>query len=422
MEQTGSRSLDTTCCIAGGGPAGMMLGFLLARAGIDVVVLEKHADFLRDFRGDTVHPSTLEIMHELGLLDRFLRNPHQEVGHLSAQIGGTRLRLADFSRMPTRCKFIALMPQWDFLNFLAGEAKRYPGFRLLMEAEVTGLIEEDGRIAGVTVTGKNAPAEVRAPLTIGADGRHSTVRNRAGLRAENLGAPMDVLWFRLSRRETDEPETFGHAEAGRLMVMLNRGDYWQCAYVIPKGSIDDMKRRGIERFREEVRGLSPFLGDRVAEIGDWDDVKLLTVTVDRLTRWWRPGLLCIGDSAHAMSPIGGVGINLAVQDAVAAANLLARPLRHGDFSTAPLEAVQARRSFPTRATQRLQLAIQNRMIGRLLEAKGTVRAPLALRLLPRLPLLRDLPARLIGIGFRPEHVRTAEAPPQPPAQPPGGRA
>ncbi len=402
------------CGIAGGGPAGMMLGLLLARAGVPVVVLEKHADFLRDFRGDTIHPSTLELMHELGLLEAFLKLPHQEAREINAQIGEVALPFADFRHLPTRCKFIAFMPQWDFLNFLAEQAARYPTFRLLMQAEVTGLIEESGRIQGLHATTPAGPLQLRADLVVGADGRASVVRQQAGLPVTDLGAPMDVLWFRLSRRPGDPEQTMGRFDVGRIFVMINRGEHWQCGYVIAKGSLEQVRRQGLEAFRRDVATLAPFAAGRVGEIRDWQDVKLLTVRVDRLLRWYRPGLLCIGDAAHAMSPIGGVGINLAIQDAVAAANRLAAPLREGRLTTEHLRRVQRRRELPTRVTQRLQLLVQRRVISRVLGGAGPLQPPLALRLFARFPVLRRLPARLIGVGIRPEHVQT-------PAIAPGAR-
>src|SRR5450631_71537 len=306
-----------------------MLAFLLARMGVDVVVLEKHADFLRDFRGDTIHPSTLEIMHELGILTEFLKRPHQEILELAGQIGNETVTIADFTHLPTYCKFLALMPQWDFLNFITEQARRYPTFRLMMQAEVTDLIEENGAIAGVRANTQDGPLEVRASLTVGADGRRSVVRTRANLEVLDLGAPMDVMWMRISRHPDDPAQTFGHVDRGKILVMLNREDYWQCAFVIPKGAADEVRKKGLESFREEIATLEPFLRDRVQELRDWKDVSLLTVAVDRLSHWSRPGLLCIGDAAHAMSPIGGVGINLAIQDAVAAANILWEPLRSG---------------------------------------------------------------------------------------------
>lgn len=397
-----TENTTTTCCIAGGGPAGMMAGFLLARAGIDVTVLEKHADFFRDFRGDTIHPSTLELMYELGLLEDFLKVPHDEVHELAAEIGPDRLPLADFRHLPTHCKFIALMPQWDFLDFIAEHARRLPNFHLSMSTEASGLIEENGRITGVRTTAGGA---IRAGLTIAADGRTSVLRDAARLEVEDFGAPMDVLWFRVSRKPRDPKDTFGHAEAGRLMVLINRGSYWQIAYLIPKGG-DEAERQGpIEAFRESVANVTPFLKDRVSEITHWDDVKLLTVKVDRLKTWHRPGLLAIGDAAHAMSPIGGVGVNLAVQDAVAAANILSGPLRHGAVDESTLAAVQKRRELPTRLTQGAQIAIQRRLIDPLLSADTPIRAPGFLKVLSSIPLLRTIPAYLVGIGVRPEHVR-----------------
>jgi 2-polyprenyl-6-methoxyphenol hydroxylase-like FAD-dependent oxidoreductase len=362
-DEMADESISTKCCVVGGGPAGMMLGFLLARAGVDVVVLEKHADFLRDFRGDTVHPSTLELMHELGLLDEFLKQPHQKIERLSAQIGEERIEMADFTHLPTHCKFVALMPQRDFLNFLASEGKRYPTFDLRMKAEAADLIEENGRVAGVRARTPAGGLTIRADLVVGCDGRHSRVREAAGFKSEDYGAPMDVLWFRLSRHPSDSADTFGHVEAGKMMVMLDRGDYWQCAYVIPKGGIERVKTKGLEAFRGAVVQMSPFLADRVGELKSWDDIKLLSVTVDRLQKWWRPGLICIGDAAHAMSPIGGVGINIAVQDAVAAANRLAAQSRHGDGRRSagdPGSAHLAGAIYPVAAAHRAEAGRQPR--------------------------------------------------------------
>jgi 2-polyprenyl-6-methoxyphenol hydroxylase-like FAD-dependent oxidoreductase len=388
----------------------MMLGFLLARAGVEVVVLEKHADFLRDFRGDTIHPSTLEVMYELGILEEFLKRPHQEVRELAGQVGDHMLKLADFTHLPTHCKFIALMPQWDFLNFLVEHGERYPGFQVKMEAEATDLIEQDGRIEGVRAKTPGGLIEIRSVLTVGADGRRSIIRERAGLEVMDLGAPMDVLWMRVSRLPTDPGQTLGSVKAGQIFIMLDREDYWQCGFVIPKGAADEIRERGIERFREDVAKLAPFLGERVDELRDWKDVSLLTVKVDRLRQWWRPGLLCIGDAAHAMSPVGGVGINLAIQDAVAAANILAAKLDADVLSDHDLDAVQRRREFPTRATQRLQLVIQNNVIRRVLNTSQPLSAPVLLKLVQRWPSLRRIPARIIGVGFRPEHIRTPEKP------------
>ena len=386
----------------------MMLALLLARAGIAVLVLEKHIDFLRDFRGDTIHPSTLEVMHELGVLDEFLKRPHQEVRAIGGQIGDVFLQIADFTHLPTHCRFIAFMPQWDFLGFITEQARRCPSFRLEMQAEATGLIEESGRVIGVRAETPQGPLAVRADLIVGTDGRHSIVREKAGLETVDLGAPMDVLWMRLSRLPTD-PAQLGRLDAGRILVMLNREEYWQCAFVIPKGGFDQIRQGGLAAFRREIARLAPHLGDRVGELDDWTDIKLLTVAVDRLRVWHRPGLLCIGDAAHAMSPIGGVGINLAIQDAVAAANILVPRLLQGAPGENDLQAVQHRREFPTRATQRLQLLAQNRVIGHVLQSTGKLSPPLAVQLVGRWPLLRRIPARLIGIGFRPEHVRLPAA-------------
>jgi 2-polyprenyl-6-methoxyphenol hydroxylase-like FAD-dependent oxidoreductase len=403
-------TLTTKCCIAGGGPAGMMLGFLLARAGVDVVVLEKYPDFFRDFRGDTIHPSTLELMRELGLLDDFLKLPHQKVDTMSAQIGEQHLTMIDLRHLPTYCKYIALMPQWDFLNFLAEHGKKYKTFDLHMKTEATDLIEEGGRVVGVYAKGPDGVLTVRADLVVGCDGRHSTVRDKAELQSEDYGAPMDVLWFRLSRKQTDTADTFGHIEAGRMMIMLDRGDYWQCAYVIPKGGIEKIQAEGLEAFHKRVVDMSPFLADRIGELKSWDDVKLLSVAVDRLPKWWRPGLICIGDAAHAMSPIGGVGVNMAVQDAVAAANRLAGPLKNGTMTIDDLHAIQERRSLPVRFTQWFQLNIQKRIISRVLgmESQQRPKPPLIFKLFNVFPVLRRIPARLLAVGIRPEHVHTPE--------------
>jgi 2-polyprenyl-6-methoxyphenol hydroxylase-like FAD-dependent oxidoreductase len=400
--------LRTQCCVVGGGPAGTMLGFLLARAGVSVVVLEKHPDFLRDFRGDTVHPSTLEIIDELGLLDEFLKLPHRTVDQLSLQIGKERVRMIDLTHLPTQCKYIALMPQWDFLNFLAAHGRRYKQFDLHMRAEVTSLIEEGDRIVGVRANTPDGELIIRADLVVGCDGRHSTVREKAGLKTDDYGAPMDVLWFRITRRDGDGADVFGHIETGALLVMLDRGDYWQCAYVIPKGGIERVRASGIEAFRNRVVALSPFLADRIGELKSFDDVKLLSVMVNRLRQWWRPGVICIGDAAHAMSPIGGVGINIAVQDAVAAANRLAVPLRTGTANNAHLQAIQARRDFPARMTQKIQLTMQNRIIGPALQGTREPKPPLLFKLIDAFPLLRRIPARLLALGIQPEHVRTPD--------------
>ena len=375
----------------------MMLGLLLARSGIETLVLEKHADFLRDFRGDTLHPSTLEVIAELGLLERLLELPHDRVAEIGGQFGDFPVAIADFRHLPTRCGFIAMMPQWHFLNFLAREGERYPQFKLRMNAEVTGLAEKNSRVTGVRLGSESIEAE----LVVGADGRHSSVREQAGLAVETLGAPIDVLWFRLSRKPDDPPGSMGRFDAGAIFVLINRRDYWQCGYVIPKGAADEVRRAGLPAFHATIRRLLPWAADRTVELSDWDKVKLLTVQIDRLRQWSRPGLLCIGDAAHAMSPVGGVGINIAIQDAVAAGNILG----NGDFSTENLERVQKRRMWPVRVTQRLQILMQDRVIARVLRSQQPLRPPAFLRLLARFPWLRRIPGRLIGMGVRPEHVR-----------------
>lgn len=406
--------MNVRCCIAGGGPAGMMLGLLLARAGVQVLVLEKHADFLRDFRGDTVHPSTLEVIHELGLLEKFLARPHDEVSELRAVVGNTELVLASFRHLRLRCKFIAMMPQWEFLDFVRDEAELYPGFRLIQNAGVTGVIQQDGVVTGVEVATPEGALQVMADLVIGADGRRSTVRSSAGLVVRDLGAPIDVLWMRLPKMPGDPSTTGGRITNGIFLAMIDRRTYWQCAYVIPKGGIEAVRSEGLEAFRTDVVKVAPLFADRIATLASWDDIKLLSVTVDRLEHWYKPGLLCIGDAAHAMSPVGGVGINLAVQDAVAAANILAAPLASPQVDRAaltPLLAqVQKRRLFPTRVTQAVQVAIQNRLLSPVLAARGRDGPPMALpwplKLMRRWPLLQALPAYAVGVGVRPEHVRS----------------
>jgi 2-polyprenyl-6-methoxyphenol hydroxylase-like FAD-dependent oxidoreductase len=398
------------CAIAGGGPAGMMLGWLLARFGVTVVVLEKHRDFLRDFRGDTIHPSTLEILYELGVLEEFLKRPHRKIREITGRVGGETLTLGDFSHLPTHCKFIALMPQWDFLNFVASQAQAHSTFRLLMQAEVTELQESNGRVRGLIAATPHGSVAIDADLVVGADGRHSNVRAKAGLPVVDLGAPIDVLWMRISREPADPEGLIGNLEAGLVFVMIDRGDYWQCAFAIPKGGIDDIHTRGLPQFRDRIRALVPFLGNRVDELSDWKEIKLLTVVVDRLRTWHKPGLLCIGDAAHAMSPVGGVGINLAIQDAVAAANILAAPLSSGRLSDDDLMSVQRRRELPTRVIQRGQVAVQDLFLKRALENRGEVKVPVAMRLLQRFPVLRRIPARLVGLGIRPEHVRLRTLP------------
>jgi len=394
------------CCIVGGGPAGMMLGFLLARAGVTVVVLEKHGDFLRDFRGDTIHPSTLEVVGEIGLLDDFLKLPHHKLSRFAGQFGDRRVEIADLTHLPVRCPYIAMMPQWDFLDFLAAHGKKLPGFSLLMRAEARALIEENGRVVGVQATVNGESQEIRADLVVGADGRHSLVREKMGFTVQEIGAPMDVMWFQLPHKPSDVSAVMGRFDAGSIFVMLDRGDYWQCAYVIPKGTAEAVRAAGIEKLRAIIVRLMPFLADRVDTLKDIDDLKLLTVGVDRLEKWWRPGVLCIGDAAHTMSPIGGVGINLAIQDAVAASNILAAPLRENRLADADLAAVQTRRLFPARATQAAQVFIQNRVIAPALAGKGPIRVPWPVLLLDRFALLRRLPARLMAMGVRPEHVLT----------------
>ena len=388
----------------------MMLGFLLARAGVDTLVLEKHADFLRDFRGDTIHPSTLQAMDDLGLLDEFLKLPHQEARQLSGKIGDETILIGDFSHLPGRAKFIALMPQWDFLNFLAGKAKLYPSFRLMMNAEANGLVEENGVVEGVTAETPDGQIRVRAALTVAADGRHSILRAKAGFVPENIGAPMDVLWFRVSRRSDDSSETFGRIDNGQILVMLQRGTYWQCAYVIAKGCFEELKRQGVAVLREKIAELAPFLAGRMAEIKSWDDVRLLSVTVDRLPLWHKPGFLCIGDAAHAMSPIGGVGVNVAVQDSIAAANILAPALRKGEpVPDSLLAAVQRRRQPAVKLTQAVQVFVQNKVISNVLRGRGKMKVPWVVRIFNYVPWLRRLPARFVGLGFRTERVRSPQA-------------
>jgi 2-polyprenyl-6-methoxyphenol hydroxylase-like FAD-dependent oxidoreductase len=399
-----TEMIHAKCCIVGGGPAGMMLGFLLARAGVPVVVLEKHGDFLRDFRGDTIHPSTLEIIHELGLLDDFLSRPHQEVTVLNANYMGLEFPFADFQSLPTKCRFIALMPQWDFLDFIAEQARKYPTFQLIMQAKATDLIREDERIVGVHVDTPSGKIEVLSNLTIGCDGRHSTVRVCAQLPVQDLGATMDVLWMRLSRKPTDTNTPTGRFDRGRIFIMIYRGDYWQCAFVIPKGGYKEIKMRGLDAFRKEIASVAPLLASRVEELQSWDDIKLLTVTVDRLQKWWLPGLLCIGDAAHAMSPVGGVGINLAIQDAVASANRLAKKLKTDTVKDEDLAYIQTRRMLPTQATQWFQVQVQKRIITQTLASSELKTVPLLVRAFQRFSFLRRIPARLIGMGVRPEHV------------------
>jgi 2-polyprenyl-6-methoxyphenol hydroxylase-like FAD-dependent oxidoreductase len=402
--------MKVRCCIVGGGPAGMMLGYLLGRAGIDVVVLEKHADFFRDFRGDTVHPSTLQVMDELGLIDGFLKLPHQRLQKMDGMFGGTSVRIADLSRLNVKYPFIAFMPQWDFLNFLRESGKRFASLQVMMSAEAVDLIHDGDRIAGVKVKTPEGIIDIEADLTIACDGRHSLVRERAGLAVEEIGAPMDVLWFRAGKRENENESLFARVDPGKMMVTFDRGSYWQCAYVIAKGQYDSVKARGLPALLDDIARMAPILKSGLSDVKSWDDVKLLTVAINRLPRWARPGLLCIGDAAHAMSPIGGVGVNLAVQDAVATANLLAAKLANGCPSVDELDAVQQRRAFPVRMTQRMQVVVQNNIINAALKpGSQPLKPPLVMRLITAVPWLQGITARFVGLGVRPEHVQSPVA-------------
>jgi 2-polyprenyl-6-methoxyphenol hydroxylase-like FAD-dependent oxidoreductase len=405
-----TQSMKTRCCIVGGGPAGMMLGYLLGRAGVDVVVLEKHADFFRDFRGDTVHPSTLQVMDELGLIDGFLKLPHQRLQKMDGLFAGTPVRIADLSRLPVKYNFIAFMPQWDFLNFLREAGRRFASLKVMMSAEAVDLIRQDGRIAGVRAKTPEGMVDIAADLTVACDGRHSTVRERAGLHVEEIGAPMDVLWFRAGKAPSETEKIFARVDPGKMMVTFDRGDYWQCAYVIPKGGFDALKARGLQGVLDDIVRMAPVLKSGIADVKSWDDMKLLTVAINRLDKWAQPGLLCIGDAAHAMSPMGGVGVNLAVQDAVATANLLAAKLAQGAPTEAELDAVQARREFPVRMTQRMQVVGQDNIVAMALK-QGTkaLRAPLPLRIITAVPWLQGITARFLGLGVRPEHVHSPAA-------------
>jgi 2-polyprenyl-6-methoxyphenol hydroxylase-like FAD-dependent oxidoreductase len=404
------RTIQTRCCIVGGGPAGMMLGYLLGRAGVETLVLEKHADFFRDFRGDTVHPSTLQVMDELGLIDGLLKLPHQKLQKMEGMIGDARVRIADLSRLNIKYPYIAFMPQWDFLNFLRESGRRFPSLQVMMNASVTDLIWSADQAVGVKADTPQGPVEIRSELTVGCDGRHSIVRQRAGLDVEEIGAPMDVLWFRAGRRADESESIVARLKAGEMLVTFDRGDYWQCAYVIPKGRYDAVKERGLDAFRADVVGMAPILSSGISDVKSWDDVKLLTVAINRLKRWTRPGLLCIGDAAHAMSPVGGVGVNLAIQDAVATANLLAARLAGGCPSENELDAVRRRREFPVRMTQAMQVVVQNNIISAAINpGSQPIRVPMFARLITALPWLQGITARFVAIGVRPEHVHSPAA-------------
>ncbi|MBX3705296.1 MAG: FAD-dependent oxidoreductase [Pseudomonadales bacterium] len=397
------RELTTDCCIAGGGPAGMVLGYLLARQGVDVIVLEKHGDFLRDFRGDTVHPSTLQAFHEMGVLDRLLERPHQRTETVSVIIEGRPFRVADFRRLPVVAPYIAMMPQWDFLDRLAEAGRGLPGFRLLMSAEAMACRVDAGAVTGIDAVTADGPMTIHASLTVAADGRASRLRDDSGLPLRDIGAPIDVFWFQLSRRGPASAESLGRVSQDGVLVLINRGDYWQCALPFPKGSEAALRAAGLPAFRERIARIAPNLAESVAELDSWEVVMLLSVQVNRLERWWRDGLLFIGDAAHAMSPVGGVGINLAVQDAIAAARILGTPLRDGTLTTEHLAAVQRRRERPAQLTQAAQVFAHKRVLVPALSAAASIRPPLLLRLLQWLPVLQRLPARAIGMGLRPEH-------------------
>jgi 2-polyprenyl-6-methoxyphenol hydroxylase-like FAD-dependent oxidoreductase len=401
---TNPNPLATTCCIIGGGPAGIMLGFLLARAGVKVTVLEKHKDFFRDFRGDTIHPSTLDLLHELGLLEKFLTIPHSQVAALSAIVGGERFAIADFSHVPTYCKFIALMPQWDFLDFLASEASRYPSFTIRMGWEATGLINENGVTTGVRANTPDGPVEIPATITIGCDGRHAISRDAGRLPLNDEGVPIDVLWLKIGRQPSDPENALGYINYGRLIILINRNDYFQVGYLVAKGTFPQIQQAGIPAFQQSIERIVPFLAGRTTEIDSWDKVKLLTIQVNRLQEWSSPGLICIGDAAHAMSPVGGIGINIALQDAVATANILTEALLSNSLTQHHLRQVQDYREPAVRNTQRVQV-FAHRILNRVLRDNGPIKPPLALRILTHIPGFQNLPARFVGVGLQPQHVK-----------------
>jgi len=400
-----AEALETTCCIVGGGPAGIMLGYLLARARVPVTILEKHNDFFRDFRGDTVHPSTLEVLDELGLLEAFLRVPHQQLTSVGGTFGDFPFEAANFRHVPGPCKFVALMPQWDFLNFLSTQAKRYPSFDLRMQYEATSLLRNNGCVFGVEARTPHGTAQIHADLVVGCDGRHAVTRDAARLDIIESGVPIDALWFRISRKTSDPEQLFGNINYGKALILINRGDYFQSGFIIRKGSFEEMKANGLDSFRKSIVQIAPYLMDRVHELQDWDQIKLLSVQINRLRQWHRPGLLCIGDAAHAMSPAGGVGINLAIQDAVATANLLARPLREKRVTDQLLASVQQRREFPTRVTQFFQVNA-HKGFEYVFAHPGPLQAPWQLKAVTSIPGIQHLTARFIGIGVRPEHIRS----------------
>jgi 2-polyprenyl-6-methoxyphenol hydroxylase-like FAD-dependent oxidoreductase len=401
------ETLETKCCVVGGGPAGMMLGYLLARGGVAVTVLEKHNDFFRDFRGDTVHPSTLDLLHELGLLEDFLKIPHQQLTSVGGVFGDFAFEAADFRYVPAYCRFVALMPQWDFLNFLSARARNFPAFDLRMQHQAVDLIRGAGRVTGVEAQTPNGTVRILADLVVGCDGRHSTTRKAAKLEVMETGAPIDVLWFRLSRKTNDPEQVLGNVNYGKALILINRGDYFQSGVIIRKGSFEELKQQGIDAFRRNIQQIAPYLGERVEALQDWDQIKLLSVQLNRLRQWHQPGLLCIGDAAHAMSPAGGVGINLAIQDAVATANLLTDPLREGRaISTLPA-CVQRRREFPTRVTQLLQ-ANAHKGFEYVYRHPGEIKAPWQLKVAVSLPGVKHIAGRIVGIGIRPEHIRGAK--------------